>query len=296
MVNSVDCTPTAVPPRPVTPLGILIDHLRSATQVLEHLVELHPVEPHPVEPPPASLLTMHLRTALQLATGLDAYVENCTSQESADLRAIADRTRVEFWSERFEDGTTTRPLEQEMLSGHVEGKTLQLFARMIQARRILDIGMFTGYSALAMAEALPEDGTLIACEVDPYVANLAQSLFERSPHGSKIQVAIGPALDTLIRLTQQGECFDLVFIDADKREYMAYYKQVMDGGLLAPNGIICVDNTLFQGQPYLPPDHRSDNGRAIAQFNQLVADDARVEQVLLPLRDGLTLIRRCHQG
>ena len=277
MVNTIDLTATA---RPVTPLGILTEHLQQAVSLLERESI-------------SDAAKAHLYQALKLAAGLDPYVEACTTPESAALKAISDRTQQESWSQRFSDGKTVRQLEQEMLSGHVEGQTLKLLVYVTRARRILDIGMFTGYSALAMAEALPENGRLIACEVDRYAAELAQSLFKASPHGSKIEVKLGAALDTLNQLAIAPEPFDLVFIDADKREYIAYFQTVLDRNLLAPHGIICVDNTLLQGQPYLPPEERSANGQAIAEFNQAVVEDPRVEQVLLPVRDGLTIIRRC---
>ena len=277
MVNTLDLTATA---RPVTPLGILTEHLQQAVSLLERESI-------------SDAAKAHLYQALKLAAGLDPYVEACTTPESAALKAISDRTQQESWSPRFSDGKTVRQLEQEMLSGHVEGQTLKLLVYVTRARRILDIGMFTGYSALAMAEALPENGRLIACEVDRYAAELAQSLFKASPHGSKIEVKLGAALDTLNQLAIAPEPFDLVFIDADKREYIAYFQTVLDRNLLAPHGIICVDNTLLQGQPYLPPEERSANGQAIAEFNQAVVEDPRVEQVLLPVRDGLTIIRRC---
>jgi caffeoyl-CoA O-methyltransferase len=151
--------------------------------------------------------------------------------------------------------------------------------------------MFTGYSALAMAEALPDDGEVVACEVDAFVADFARDCFAASPHGDKIAVRVGPASDTLDALIAAGETFDLVFVDADKAGYAAYVDTVLEGGLLAPHGAIVVDNTLMQGEPYLPGE-RTVNGEAIASFNRTVADDPRVEQVLLPLRDGLTLIRR----
>ena len=277
MVNTLDLTATA---RPVTPLGILTEHLQQAVSLLERESI-------------SDAAKAHLYQALKLAAGLDPYVEACTTPESAALKAISDRTQQESWSQRFSDGKTVRQLEQEMLSGHVEGQTLKLLVYVTRARRILDIGMFTGYSALAMAEALPENGRLIACEVDRYAAELAQSLFKASLHGSKIEVKLGAALDTLNQLAIAPEPFDLVFIDADKREYIAYFQTVLDRNLLAPHGIICVDNTLLQGQPYLPPEERSANGQAIAEFNQAVVEDPRVEQVLLPVRDGLTIIRRC---
>ncbi|HLO87603.1 MAG TPA: class I SAM-dependent methyltransferase, partial [Nostocaceae cyanobacterium] len=173
-----------------------------------------------------------------------------------------------------------------------EGQTLKMFVHMTKAKKVLEIGMFTGYSALAMAEALPEDGLLVACEVDPYAAKVAQTAFSQSTDGQKIRIELGSALETLRKLAEAGESFDLVFIDADKKEYVAYFQILLDTDLLAPSGFICVDNTLLQGEVYLPAKERSANGEAIAQFNRTVAADPRVEQVLLPLRDGLTIIRR----
>jgi caffeoyl-CoA O-methyltransferase len=156
---------------------------------------------------------------------------------------------------------------------------------------VLEIGMFTGYSALAMAEALPANGEVVACEVDTYVAEFAQQCFKESADGSKISVRVAPALETMQQLAAAGEVFDLVFIDADKAGYIDYLNLLLTTGLLAPGGLICADNTLMQGQPYLS-GIPTPNGIAIAKFNQAVANDVRVEQVLLPLRDGLTLIRR----
>ncbi|HAA32034.1 MAG TPA: SAM-dependent methyltransferase [Cyanobacteria bacterium UBA8553] len=268
--------------RAVTPLGIMVEHLKAAARI----VEANPNIP--------TELTENLIQAWRLAVGLDPYVEECTSQESSPLNAIALKTQQESWGKRFSDGSTVRPLEQEMLSGHVEGQVLKMFVHMTRSKSILDIGMFTGYSALAMAEALPSDGRLVACEVDRYVADFAQTLFQNSPHGAKIHVELGAALETLSKLAAAKESFDLVFIDADKTEYIQYFQTLLDTDLLAPDGFICVDNTLLQGQPYLPPEERTKNGEAIAQFNRVVKDDPRVEQVLLPVRDGLTIIRRVH--
>ncbi|NEP00387.1 MAG: SAM-dependent methyltransferase [Symploca sp. SIO2E9] len=266
-------------PRPVTPLGILVQQLEEVVETAQQ-AEV-----------PASLMAA-LQEALALAAGIDPYLEECTTPESPALAALAQKTAAEDWSKLFSDQETVRQLEQEMLSGHIEGQTLKLFVYMSGAKRILEVGMFTGYSALAMAEALPEDGYVVACEVDQYVADFARGCFEESPHGSKIRVEVAPALETLQKLADAQESFDLVFIDADKKEYVDYFKLLLEGELLAPGGWICVDNTLLQGQPYLPPQQRTPNGEAIAQFNRFVADDPRVEQVLLPLRDGLTIIRR----
>jgi caffeoyl-CoA O-methyltransferase len=269
----------ANPTRPVTPLGIVVQKLENMVQIAEQ------------SSVPEELMT-ELRQVLALAAGIDPYLEACTTPESPALAALAQRTAAEDWGKHFADGETVRQLEQEMLSGHIEGQTLKLLVAMTRAKRILEIGLFTGYSALAMAEALPETGILVACEVDPYVASVARSCFAASPHGDKIQIRVAPALETLRALAAEQACFDLVFIDADKQEYCDYFHWLLDYDLLAPDGLICVDNTLLQGQPYLPPAQRTPNGEAIAQFNQMVAADPRVEQVLLPLRDGLTLIRR----
>lgn len=266
--------------RPVTPLGILVEHLETAVRM---------VEEEPSVPPQ---IAAHLQKSLRLAAGLDPYLNECTTNESPALAAIAKKTQEEPWGKRSEEGSTVRPLEQEMLSGHLEGQVLKMFVHMTRAQSVLDIGMFTGYSALAMAEALPMDGRLVACEVDQYVADFAQTLFQDSPHGHKIRVEVGSALETLGKLAASRESFDLVFIDADKKEYVQYFQTLLDSNLLAPHGFICVDNTLLQGQVYLPESERTANGEAIAEFNRVVKSDPRVEQVMLPLRDGLTIIRR----
>jgi caffeoyl-CoA O-methyltransferase len=260
-------------PRPVTPLGIVAAKLEALSARLEGTEGL---DPH---------LKAEVRQARELAGGLEPYLSHCTTPESPALRRLAERTRAEDWSR------LSSPLEQEMLSGHVEGQVLKFLVHLTRATRVLEIGMFTGYSALAMAEALPDDGEVVACEVDRQVAELAQECFCESLSGNKIVVRVAPAQVTLEQLADAGETFDLVFIDADKAGYLGYVNQVLDGGLLAPDGVICVDNTLMQGLPYLS-DESTPNGLAIATFNQAVADDGRVEQVLLPLRDGLTLIRR----
>lgn len=184
------------------------------------------------------------------------------------------------------------PLEQEMLSGHVEGQALKFLVHMTGATRVLEIGMFTGYSALAMAEALSDGGEVVACEVDQFVADFARSCFAESPVGHRVVVEVGPAIETLARLDGTSPPFDLVFIDADKTGYLDYYRALMDGDLLAEGAVIAVDNTLLQGTPYASGPGRTDNGDAVDRFNEFVAEDPRVEQVVLPLRDGVTLIRR----
>ena len=266
--------------RPVTPLGILREQLQKIVEQIERDDKI-----------PADLAAS-IKKAYNLAVGIDPYLQDRSTSESIALTKLKEKTSAEDWSKRFSDGETVRQLEQEMLSGHIEGQTLKMFVYMTGAKNILEVGMFTGYSALVMAEALPDDGRLVACEVDQYVANFAIDCFKASPHGSKIEVKVAPALATMQKLADAGESFDLVFIDADKKEYVDYFNLLIETNLLAPDGFICVDNTLYQGEVYLPETERTANGEAIARFNLAVAEAPRVEQVILPLRDGLTIIRR----
>jgi len=174
----------------------------------------------------------------------------------------------------------------QMMVGPLEGRFLQTLVHLTGARRVLEIGMFTGYSALWMAAALPPDGRLVTCDVNPAVEAVARRHIEASPWADRIEIRMGPALDTLATL--EGP-FDLVFIDADKSGYRAYYEAALP--LLAERGVIAVDNVLWSGR-VIDPDDDSDDTRALVAFNDHVAADDRVVAVMLTLRDGLTLIRR----
>ena len=175
---------------------------------------------------------------------------------------------------------TSRLPNAGMSVGAVEGAFLSFVVFMKQPQRVLEIGTFTGHSALSMAAALPEGGRIDACELDPERARFAQSYFDRSPHGSKIELHVGPALDTIASL--EGD-FDLVFLDADKEGYVDYYDAVVPR--LSERGLIVADNTLWGGRV-------RDGGGPIVAFNDHVAADPRSVQVVLSVRDGMTLIRR----
>lgn len=267
-------------PRPVTPSTILARELDAVCRQLETTAGTDPQT------------LARLARARDLACGLDPYVDRCTTAESPALAELAQRTAAYDWR---------GGLEQEMLSGHVEGRLLRFLVGMSGARRVLEIGMFTGYSALAMAEALPSDGVVVACEIDADAAEFARTAFAGSSAGAKITVEVGPAPDTLRALAEAADrdpraAFDFVFVDADKAGYAQYLDLLLDTPLLAPDGVIAVDNTLMQGEPYLPDVPRSANGAAIAAFNESLSEDPRVEQVLVPVRDGVTLIRRVDAG
>lgn len=272
-------TPTPTPrplteARPVTPVGIAAALVRSVEERLDG------ADGGAV----AADLVADLARARELLDGLDDYVGRCTSPASPALAALEERTRAEPWGEH---------LEQEMLSGHVEGAFLRMLVAITGATRVLEVGMFTGYSALAMAEALPAGvgARMVACELDERAAQIAREAFATTSAGRLVDVRVGPAADALRALGAAGEQFDLVFVDADKGGYGTYLDLLLDGDLLAPRGVVAVDNTLLQGEPWLPGEPGF-NGRAIAEFNARVADDDRLEQVLLPVRDGVTLIRR----
>lgn len=188
--------------------------------------------------------------------------------------------------------THRRTVQPRMLSGHLQGRLLELLVRMIHPRAVLEIGTFTGYSALALAAGLDDDATLDTIETDDELQDLAQSFFDRSEHGHKIRLHIGSALELAPRL---GRRFDLVFIDGDKREYPAYYRMLMgdDGGkpLVGSGAVLLADNILWSGKVIGPVARNDRHTQALLEFNRTVADDPRVENVILPLRDGLSVIR-----
>lgn len=188
--------------------------------------------------------------------------------------------------------THQRMVAPRMLSGHLQGKLLAMITRMMQPKRVLEIGTFTGYSALSIASGLETDAHLDTIEVDDELESLAQSFFDRSEHGRKIQLHIGSALDIAPAL---GHSFDLVFMDGDKREYPDYYRMLMgDNGsetLVHSGSIIIADNILWSGKVVEPIVARDRHTQALIEFNRMVLDDPRVENVIVPIRDGLNLIR-----
>ena len=173
-----------------------------------------------------------------------------------------------------------------MLSGAVHANLFKILCKSIQAKYALEIGTFTGYSALAVAEALPKDGKLIACDISNGEAqDIARKYWSQSEHGSKIELMVGNALDTVPKIDQQ---FDFVFIDADKISYKKYYDMVVPK--VRSGGLILADNTLRNGE--VLSKHPSDSTKAIKEFNGFVLQDKRVENVLLTVRDGVTIIRK----
>ena len=202
---------------------------------------------------------------------LEKYAFDRTKPEPELLRSLSEETYA-------------RMAAPQMLTGRLEGRLLKLLAALTGAKRALEIGTFTGYSALSLAEGMPEDGRVITCEIEEAHAAMARRYFAQSPHGRKIEIRMGPALETLAGLAGP---FDLAFIDADKGNYPAYYERAMD--LVRPGGLILVDNTLWSGEVLRPRDAEA---KAIDALNRRIAADARAENVLLTVRDGLQVVRK----
>jgi caffeoyl-CoA O-methyltransferase len=204
--------------------------------------------------------------------------------EAIELYAASHADAVSPLLEELRVETHAKMKFPQMQVGRIEGAFLRMLVRLTGAKRVLEIGMFTGYSALCMAEGLPEVGTIVTCDVDPNAEAIARSYFARSPHGKKIDVRIAPALGTIAKLSGP---FDLVFIDADKTNYANYYDAVFP--LVRAGGLIVADNTLWIGSVL---DPKTDDARAIASYNAKVAADPRVAKVLLTVRDGMLLAQK----
>jgi caffeoyl-CoA O-methyltransferase len=207
---------------------------------------------------------------------VNEQVEEYAAEHTTQLNELFDRLAAETREK------TTAP---QMMVGRIEGGFLATLVRLTGAKRILELGTFTGYSSIAMASALADDGRIVTCDVDPEATAIARRYMDESGHGGKIEIKLGPALETI--QTLDGP-FDIVFIDADKPNYLNYYEATLP--LLADGGLMVVDNTLWSGR--VVEDDDDENTRAIKDFNDHVTNDQRVENVLLTVRDGMNLVWR----
>ena len=201
----------------------------------------------------------------------------------AEVEAYAERytsARVDLF-DRLGDETRETQQSPQMMVGHVEGAFLSFLVALTGAKRVVEVGTFTGWSSIAMARALPPDGGIVSCDINEGTTAVARRYAEEAGVADRIDYRLGPAVETLATL--EGP-FDLAFIDADKGGYVDYYEAILPK--LSPRGVIAADNTLFG------MDSDGENGRAITRFNEHVLHDERVEAVLLPFREGVTLIRR----
>jgi len=205
---------------------------------------------------------------------IEKYIEQHTSEEKEALKQLNRETYLNV-------------LMPHMLSGHVQGVFLSLFSKAVQPKTILEIGTFTGYSAIALAEGLTQDGVLHTIDINEELAEMVAAYIEKAGLKNKIKQHIGNALDIIPTLDLQ---FDLVFIDADKKNYFNYYTLVKDK--VAKGGIILADNVLWKGKVVETASKTDKDTKVLMEFNKAVAEDPEVEQTILPIRDGLMLIRK----
>ncbi len=205
---------------------------------------------------------------------LDQYILEHIDEESDYLKALYRDTHVKL-------------LRPRMASGHLQGRMLKMFVRMIRPKQILEIGTYSGYSALCLAEGLEDGGMLHTFEINDEQEYFTRPWLENSAYADKIKFYIGDALQLVPQMDIQ---FDLAFVDGDKRKYIEYYEMVLKK--LSPGGYIIADNTLWDGHVLEEPHSNDYQTIGIKKFNDLIANDERVEKVILPLRDGLTIIRK----
>lgn len=209
-----------------------------------------------------------------ISEAIESYVDNHSEEEPELLQQLSRETHLQV-------------LRPRMLSGHFQGRFLSLLSKMIQPKTILEIGTYTGYSAICMAEGLAKDGELHTIDINEELYDFQRRFFDKSGYGSQIIQHVGSALDIIPNLDKS---FDMVFIDADKENYPAYFDLVIDK--VAPNGIILSDNVLWSGKVVESIDPKDKSTPVLLEYNKKLKEDPRVETVLLPIRDGLTLSRK----
>lgn len=205
------------------------------------------------------------------------YIEDHATKPSEALDWVVKQTHI-------------RTNHARMLSGHTQGQMMRMMVQMIGAKRVLELGTFTGYSAICLASALPEDGHLDTLELNDELEDLILEGFERAGLKDKISIHIGDCKETLLKLREQKEVYDIVYIDANKREYCEYYDLVFD--MVRPGGLILADNVIWDGKVCMDPLPQDKQTLSIVRFNDMVSADPRVESVILPIRDGINVIRK----
>lgn len=205
---------------------------------------------------------------------LEEYVVKHTSKESDALYDLNRQTHINV-------------LQPRMLSGHLQGRVLSMLSNMIKPKRILEIGTYTGYAAICMAEGLRENGELITIDKNHELEDMAKSYFQKAGFQNQIKMIVGDAMEAIPKLDKN---FDLVFIDADKTNYLNYYNLLIDE--LPQNSFIIADNVLWSGKVLNEKEMSDPDTKALNIFNQKIQNDSRVENVLFPIRDGLMVIRK----
>jgi len=233
-----------------------------------------------------------LDEAEAVANGLDPYLEKVSTRHPDILDDMLKKTNETDWKALYDQKKTQIPLIKEMSAGGYEAVVLREFATMTKAKRILEIGVFTSTTTVALA-LLPSVEKIVALDIEPYLVDFAKPYYEQAEVQDKIDFRIGNAIKTMEELEAEGQTFDMVFIDADKDGYHRYFEKIMDSKtLLKPDGLIVADNTIYKSSVYVHHDAFAEGAKSLGAFNEQVRNDPRVSVVVLPVRDGISLIRR----
>ncbi|SPO22274.1 related to O-methyltransferase [Ustilago trichophora] len=272
--------------------------LTSASTLLTHVVSQLDTSR-----PLTSSQLRQLQLVSSLLSNMDPYLDSVSSPAPLVQQPLLKATAEHDWTGAWNRKETLFHLSAAWSAGAYEGNFVGLLTKLTHAKKALEIGMFTGTTTVCIAEQLPHGGKVTALEIDPYLDNFTRPLFEQTGLGDKIEVKVGNAIDHLDSIAKNiltdQEAYDIIFIDADKPGYKSYFNTILDKGLLKRNGLLVVDNTLYKGSPYtegLVQEELlkigNENAQAIKEFNQVVRQDKRVEVVVLPVRDGVSLIMR----
>jgi len=226
----------------------------------------------------------------------DPYLNSVASAEGPIMQAIRNKMDATNWDGLWQEKKTMFAYGQEMSTDTIEAQFVKMMTFMKSPKRVLEVGMFAGYGAAAIMEALPDDGSLTSLDLDPFLKSWVEEVTSTFPEGKKLSIKVGPALDSITTLPA-SEKFDLVFIDANKAEYKDYVETLLERGLLTEDAMLIIDNTLYCGYPYLPSQYdtqpkRRGFGDALIEFNAWIATHPCLMAVTIPLRDGVTLVSR----
>merc|ERR1740129_1777520 len=231
-----------------------------------------------------------------LIGGLDSYISSVSNAVGPIMQAIKKKMDNTDWDKLWKQRETMFAYGPEMSTDPTEAQTIKMFTFMKNPKRVLEIGMFAGYGAAAIVEALPADGECVSLDIDPFLKTWVGEVMSKFPEGAKHSILVGPALDSMLKLPADKK-FDFVFVDANKSEYERYVEILLERDLLSPGAMIAVDNTLYCGLPYMPAEYdtqpkRRGFGEDIREFNAWLASHPQFQTVMLPIRDGVTLVRK----
>lgn len=235
------------------------------------------------------------REMYMMTASSEPYCRDMSSAEGEAMRRIRHKMGSTDWGELHKAGKTMFSYGEEMSTDPLEAQFLKMLSFMKRPTRVLEVGMFVGYGAMGIAEGLPEDGKVVSLEIDPFLKDWVQETTAGLPEAAKHEIIVGPALDSIASLPADKK-FDMVFVDANKAEYRRYLELLLERDLLAKDAMVVADNTMYNGYPMLSATYdtqpqRRGFGDAVREFNEWVRDHPRFEQVIIPIRDGVSFIR-----